>query len=478
MAGRGSTSVGIMVTITVLGLLSLGLFVSTIVFYGNLNKTKGELNAAQQGLSEYVNAQEKQDPRISAIADAADTRNMTVVGHLNDELSKAASTLTNRAGASTYTAAKERLDGVRLDGIARAVADWNGQGEAPSVGELVNGSSFEELMGRLDGNINQLYGRIASAETAKEVAENDLRNEQDVSRARDAQHRQTLAAINEELARYRAEVEQYRTGIDQHRSDLDNRVAGIRDASEGRENELLDRIAALEEQKLDLLDQIDRLRGDRKADLLEGRPEESLVDGRVVAADPAEGTATIDLGSDDKIRVGLTFAVYEEASAIRADADGNYPRGKAVLEVIRINKMSAICRVVSERAGNPVVKGDVIANAVYDPNKVYKLMVVGNFDVNRDGIATEAERVAIAALISEWGGQVTDELTGDVDFLVMGARPTLPPPPPTTAPIPVVEQFVQAQQVIARYDELFEQAASTSLPVLNENRLRTLVGGF
>lgn len=477
MAGRGGTSVGIMVTITILGLLSLGLFVSTIVFYGNLNKARGELEAAQQGLSEYINAQERQDPLISTIADKANRANKTVVGYLHDDLRQSVTTITNRADRGSFGDAMTRLDGVRLEGIARATG-WSGQGEPPSLAQMVGGSSFEELLRQLNGNIDLLHSRIRSAETAKEVAENDLRNEQERSQARDAQHRTTLAAINDELARYRAEVEQYRSGVNQHRTDMDSRVASIQGQASSRENELLDRVAALEEEKLDLRDQVERLRGERKSEMLEGRPEESLVDGRVVAVDPAERTATIDLGTSDKIRVGLTFAVYEEPSAIRVNENGEYPRGKASLEVIRVDGMSAICRVTSERAGNPVVKGDVIANAVYDPNKVYKFMVVGNFDVNRDGIATEAERVAIAALIGEWGGVVSEELSGDVDFLVMGARPTLPPPPPLNAPIPVVEQFVQAQQVIARYDELFQQAAATSLPVLNQNRLRTLIGGF
>jgi hypothetical protein len=219
------------------------------------------------------------------------------------------------------------------------------------------------------------------------------------------------------------------------------------------------------------------LRGERKKDLFQGQPEESLVDGRVVAADPAEGTATIDLGRNAKIRVGMTFSVYEEPSAIRPDESGQYPAGKAALEVIRIDDNSAICRVLRERSGNPVVRGDVIANAVYDPSKQYKFLVVGNFDANRDGIATEDERRGIVAMIKDWGGLVTEELTGDVDFLVMGQRPALPPEPPINAPIPVVEQYVQAQNVIERYNRLFQQAGSTSIPVLNENRLRTLIGG-
>jgi hypothetical protein len=32
--------------------------------------------------------------------------------------------------------------------------------------------------------------------------------------------------------------------------------------------------------------------------------------------------------------------------------------------------------------------------------------------------------------------------------------------------------------MIERYDQLFERAQTTAIPVLNENRLRTLIGDF
>ncbi|HZW09004.1 MAG TPA: hypothetical protein VFF69_03795 [Phycisphaerales bacterium] len=476
MAGRGGAGVGVVVTISILSILCLGLFVSTIIFYGNLNKAEGELATARQGLSEYINTQERQDPRVTKIADEARAAKKTVVGYLSDSLSQAIKTI-NGNSRGTYAEAMERLDGEQLPGIAEATG-WAGQGEAPSVASLVQAGSFDQLLTQTDTYIGSLKGQIASARKAQEVAQADLKNLQDLMAQRDAQHAATLAAVNEELGRYRAEVEAYRSGTEQHQQDMESRVGRIQTESQARESELLDRITTLEEENQRQQNQLEVLRGERKKDLFQGQPEESLVDGRVVAADAAEGTATIDLGRRAKIRVGMTFAVYEEASAIRPNEAGEYPEPKASLEVIRIDENSAICRVLRERSGNPVVRGDVIANAVYDPSKKYKFLVVGNFDANRDGIATEDERRGIVAMIEDWGGTVTEELTGDVDFLVMGQRPALPPEPPINAPIPVVEQYVQAQQVIERYNRLFQQAGSTSIPVLNESRLRTLIGGF
>jgi hypothetical protein len=173
----------------------------------------------------------------------------------------------------------------------------------------------------------------------------------------------------------------------------------------------------------------------------------------------------------------MTFAVYTEPTDIRPDADtGNYPEGKASLEVIRIDENTATARILRERRGNPVVRGDVVANAVYDPRKTYKFLVYGNFDADGDGRATFEEQTQIRARIEAWGGKVQSELTGDTDFLVLGERPVLPPEPAGNAPIEAINFYISLRRQAQRYDELFEKAQATSIPVLNQNRLYTLTG--
>lgn len=472
MAGRGGAGVGVVVTISILSILSLGLFISTIIFYGNLNKMRGELASAEQSLGEYINAQERQDPQIAVLAQAARDNRQTVVGYLHDSLRRAMETIEG-SGRGTYDQMVGRLQNVNLPGVAQAT----GASGNPPLSELIRGTPMKQLLTQANDHISRLDSQLTDAQRSKQTAEADLTNELERVRNLMDSHEATLAQINEELAGYRAEVEAYRAGTQQAEGDMQTRLARLQQDYGNRETQLVDRINELEQESAQLREQLDKLRSAAKDELFQGSPEESLVDGRVIGADPAERTATIDLGRRDKIRVGMTFAVFEEASAIRPDESGSYPRGKASLEVIRIDDISATCRVIGERAGNPVVRGDVIANAVYDPSKVYTFLVFGNFDANRDGIATAGERAGVSATIEDWGGKVTDELTGAVDFLVLGARPTLPPEPPINAPIAIVEQYVQAQQVIARYDRLFEQAAATSIPILNENRLRTLIGG-
>jgi len=41
----------------------------------------------------------------------------------------------------------------------------------------------------------------------------------------------------------------------------------------------------------------------------------------------------------------------------------------------------------------------------------------------------------------------------------------------------VMLRWIEQDRGVRRYDELFQRAGSTGIPVLNENRLYTLLGG-
>ena len=80
------------------------------------------------------------------------------------------------------------------------------------------------------------------------------------------------------------------------------------------------------------------------------------------------------------------------------------------------------------------------------------------------------------ALIERWGGEVIDDITGDLDFLVLGERPDAPLQPAPNAPRVVYDEYLRLKNRVDRYEELFEAASASSIPVLNQNRLRTLIG--
>jgi hypothetical protein len=61
-------------------------------------------------------------------------------------------------------------------------------------------------------------------------------------------------------------------------------------------------------------------------------------------------------------------------------------------------------------------------------------------------------------MIVRWGGKTTDELTGAVDFLVLGQRPQLPPKPTKDTPEPVVREYIRLDTLAQQYDQLLQQA--------------------
>ena len=69
-----------------------------------------------------------------------------------------------------------------------------------------------------------------------------------------------------------------------------------------------------------------------------------------------------------------------------------------------------------------------------------------------------------------------DDLAGDVDFLILGTRPIVPPPPPPGADIAVLSEWQRLDRMARRYDDLFNKARDSSIPVLNQNRLFYLIG--
>jgi hypothetical protein len=115
---------------------------------------------------------------------------------------------------------------------------------------------------------------------------------------------------------------------------------------------------------------------------------------------------------------------------------------------------------------------------VYSPYSTFNFHVHGRFDVDKTGQATEDDRQRIERMITRWGGRLMEELTYEVDFLVLGQSP--PPPmvlPDTIDPVEITRQ-IRLRAEYERHEQLLERAREMSIPVLNQNRFLTLVGFF
>lgn len=452
MASRTSTSVAMGVSLTIFILLSVTLFVLTMVFFSSKQRAEQEIRALESRYEEVVRSTELSSDRVSAVISAATRERESAVSHLlkqNRELKQLA---VGNADVDMETASER---------IAQTT-------------DLAGGSMLERIR-QLNQRVRSAEQAAAEARNAAQRAEEDARNAIELIQAGQQRVDEVVAEAGGRLNTYQGNVERYRSNIDTFVAEVERERDAERSAFQDRLAEKDDRIAELQEE---LLIARERGRGAGADDAaLRPTDEYALVDGEIAYIDAVDGTVIISIGRQDKVTIGLTFSVYSDAAALRSvSGTGIYPRGKAVIEVIRVDETSSRCRILSESRGNPVVAGDIIVNPLFDPNKTYKFVVYGEFDTNRDGQTSTPEANRLKALIREWGGETVDEVQGDLDFLVLGARPTLPPPPGGDAPRSVIDEYVRLSSLVDRYDELLARASAASIPVLNENRLYTLIG--
>lgn len=455
MASRTSTSVGVGVALTLLGLASLGLFITSAVLYGKYNQSQRELNEAKVGIRDYIRDGERQQDDIRQIVEAAKkAQNQSLVAYLVKSNKDLAAAITGNANDSI-----ERL-------LEQTRAESSKANNAPLLRVAQDRA----------GQINDLNQKVEQVEAARLAAQTDLKNEQERVAGIVARHNETIAALNKEVGTYKDELGQYRSGIENVRMQAEKQFESQMAAAKARETDLNGRISDLQQKSLILEDQLARLRGERSKTTARGTSEDALVDGAIIGVDAGQRQVFLNIGRTQKVVIGMTFAVFNDANAIKMDENGDYKPGKALIEVINVGQDSSTARIVKETKGNPIVTGDVIANAVFDPNKVYKFVIFGNFDTKGTGNPTASGRTDIAAMVTSWGGEVVDDLEGDVDFLVLGAKPVLPPRPGVDQPIEVVQEYVRLERSVNKYNELLKQATAMGLPVLNENRFYTLTG--
>ncbi|MFO0830670.1 MAG: hypothetical protein U0637_02390 [Phycisphaerales bacterium] len=454
MAGKNTGFGGTGITIVLLAVGALGLFVAFAVFYGKYSDARQQLEQYKKDNEAIVKQGEaNQDDIRGLMADArTQAGGKSLVKYLVENRDALLLRMTGNKG-DTLTTLEDKLKGMEGN-------------EQPLL----------TMIRSRDAAIAGLRTEAEQATAARDAARTDLQNELSRIKQIEDGHRATLAQLNNDISRYKDEIEQYRKGADDYKKATQAQLDTAKGEWNENEKRLNDQVSRLTEQKLILEAQIAKLRNDRASQLFRGQDEAALVDGGIISVNEGDRTAAINLGRKQKVVLGMTFAVYSTPQAIKPDDAGVYSPGKATLEVINVGETSSTCRITSEMRGNPVVRGDVLANAVYDPNKVYKFVVYGSFDADRDGVATPVEKDGLEAMIRAWGGDVVGDVQGDVDFVVLGERPSLPPRPAEDAALALQLEYKNRVAEVEKYDQLFRQGASTGVPVLNENRLYTLIG--
>jgi len=285
------------------------------------------------------------------------------------------------------------------------------------------------------------------------------------------------ASFNEAEAAAREEREQLRQTYEDYKTEARNQL-----------NQKDTKIRSLNNEIAKLQARIDELVRVINANRLSAPDMTLEADGELIEVVPAENVVYINLGRNDNLVLGMTFEVFDAETGVRTEVRQNgrteHVDGKGTVEVVRFSEdgKTATCRIIRRSYGEPIVKGDLVSNIVYDKDRAFHFFVSGQFDLDQDGKATSAERQRVLNLIRQWGGIVVDqeEMPVDTDFLVIGEQLEFPEPLPDNPP-PTPEEIaarVARKEAYVQQQELVGLARELSIPILNQNRFLTLIGYY
>ena len=454
MAVRSGAGTGVIVSLIVFIVLTIAMLVMTIVFYSRQTEALEAQAQAIDDLETYVRPTERSSDRFAQFEQQAGTR-QSVSGYLASRYDELASFVTGGESSPIETLRSE---------MANYGVDENGgiRGALRSMQR-----ETRNLQDQIAGLERQLQERDREL-SARDAELADLR----------AAHAQEREQLREEVVDYRESNEQYAADLQATRELMEERVESQRRTYEQRVdglNEDLDVARTDLRRSQDRLEQYETLLEGQR---LQARESWRLADAAVLDSEPASGTVFIDKGRRDRVVLGLQFEVFDSVEAIRISSDGSIARGKASIKVTEVNETTSIAAVTRSTSGRPIVRGDVVVNAAYDPTRTFKFLVHGNFDVDRDGRATAQEAEFLESLIIDWGGTVVegDSVPGDLDFLVLGVQPDEPAPLPPDASRNQIQIWAERKQARDTYDRLMQQASDAKIPVLNQNRFFILIG--
>ena len=334
---------------------------------------------------------------------------------------------------------------------------------------------------------------LKTIEDLKQKLENERANNdtlQDINQNLQNDLEDATTQIEQERQNYRAELNQFQEEIDSIRNRFDELRAEMNESTEEQIQAFQDKVEAaqadLRQKQLDLqqteekLSETDTLLQDAltKLDAIKGDPNIVVQayepDAQIVRVDLQNGIVYLDAGINNRVYRGLTFAIYDRNRPVPEDSEG-----KAEIEVFQVADRVSAARIVKSDKNNPIVKDDIVANLIWDREGTNLFVVAGEFDYNNDGRVEPDGDERIVELIERWGGEVVDEITVDVDFLVIGEEPQ-PLSRPTQEDLdtdPMAQQRYEASiKQTQAYTETLEKAVKLGIPVFNQKRFMYLIG--
>jgi hypothetical protein len=431
-----------------------------VVLYTDQAKIKADMERLTRERNQLVQPNERD--ALRRYLDRSGGRSL--LGMLESEREATTALLTGDGSLDYPAAAKQFNDALR------SIVQEQRLG---SAGDLSNTNAIQA--------VNTLYTAFKGQQDEANrlsAANEELRTQTEAIRKSLNEERERFGAKTEEMEQQIVKLLQndydaLRTARDREVEDLRTTLEQVRDEAARAARTSTEHTDELNTQNERLLTMIERLRDQLAEFSPEADPALLLkqADGRVVDVLVGEKLAYINLGSRDRLKRGMTFAVYP--------SDGRLPEsgeGKATLEVTKVYPETAECHIQVSRPGDPVIPGDYVSNVVFDKKRSFRFRVAGRFDLDYDGQLDPRGKETVEAMIAEWGGTVVDAIDERTDFVVLGAPPVSPNVYGDSGDADMEALRKQAADEAAAFERIRDEAAALSIPLLNQTQFLNLIG--
>jgi len=232
---------------------------------------------------------------------------------------------------------------------------------------------------RLRNDLAARESAVRSALADKDKALADARREKD----------ELQASLNSQIVSIERERD---AGRDELRT-MNTQLSSLRTLSDQQQRDLRNEITKFQQRNSVLSDRLNSV--DRRV---------ATADGAVLSSAPDLGMVWIDRGYSDRVTAGMEFEVR--------NANTNAVKGRVKIKRTEASRSEAVVLNQLDKY-DPIRTDDLLFNAVYDPNRTPVAVLLGN------GFGRYAA-ADLAALLSEAGIEVREEVSSETDYILLG----------------------------------------------------------
>jgi hypothetical protein len=443
--------------------------VCAVIFYVKSEEYRTQLESTKAETAKIANSREQGS--LGKIIGKTDNAK-SYLGTLNGYYNKLITTITGTVPAEDLSA------DMKYNDVVMQINKLNGVLGEKDVSASVGPDSISLIK-----QISDLKVRLDEARAQMDALTAQQKQLQEDITAIKEQNKQKEQQFIDQVKLYQDSANEIQTKYDELKNQM---TSATEEQVQAVQKRLEEEQTKLKNKQMELLDAQEKLAQTRqslkasiaKLEEIRPRPDKDVAayqrDAGILRVDLKNGLVYLDMGSENHVYRGLTFAVYDRNMPIPEDG-----KGKAEIEVFQVDPKVSVARIVKSNIKNPIVKEDLVANLIWDSKTSNRFVVIGDFDLNNDGRADADGAKRIREMIERWGGTIEQDVDIDTDFVVVGQTPRpLPKPEQIQLDIdPTLKQkYEESLDAMKNYSDKLAKAGELSVPIFNQKRFLYLIG--